>query len=148
MTLVRWQPERDLPWNAQRDISRLFDDMWNRPTRGRRQEGAWYPEVDIEERSDAFVVEMDVPGMDREELKVTMENNTLVIRGERKQERTGEKQDYHVAERQYGTFQRAFSLPQSVDSSKIRATYRDGVLGITLPKSEEAKLREIDIDIK
>ncbi len=148
MTLVRWQPERDLLWNVQRDISRVFDEMWNRPVSGRRNEGAWYPEVDIEEQSDAFVVNMDVPGMDREELKVTMENNTLVIRGERKQERTEEKQSVHIAERQYGTFQRAFSLPQSVDSSKIRASYKEGVLEITLPKAEEARLREISIDVK
>lgn len=148
MTLVRWQPERDLLWNVQRDISKVFDDMWRRPVQGRRSKGPWYPEVDIEEQSDAFVVSMDVPGMDREELKVTMENNTLVIRGERKQQRSEEKQDMHITERQYGSFQRAFRLPQGVDGSKIRAGYRDGVLEVTLPKAEETKLREISIDVK
>ena len=146
MTLVRWQPQRNMLWNVQRDIDRILGDMWTRPMASRDRD-AWVPELDIEERPDAIVMNMDAPGMDREALKVTMENNTLTIKGERKFERSEDEGSYHVCERSYGTFQRSFTLPRSVEGGKVRADYRNGVLTVTLPKAEEAKEREIQIDV-
>ena len=148
MTLVRWQPERDVLFNMQREVGRLFDDMMNRPLVGTRSGDGWFPPVDIEEQADAFVVEMDLPGIKNDEIKITMENNTLSIRGERKQEQTQEEPSYHICERRFGVFQRAFTLPQGVDGAKIRAAFKDGVLTITLPKAEQARAREINIDVK
>jgi HSP20 family protein len=147
MTLVRWQPQRNMLWNVQREIDRIFDDVWSRPVLSRGRD-AWVPEVDIEERPDSIVLNLDAPGMDKSALKVTMENNTLTIKGERKFERNEEEGSYHVCERSYGTFQRSFTLPLSVDGGNVRADYRNGVLTVTLPKAEEAKEREIQIDVK
>lgn len=148
MTLIRWQPQRDLLWNVSREVGRLFDDMMTSPIRGMRHQEPWYPEVDVQEQDNDFVVSVDLPGMKREEVKITMEDNTLMIRGERKQERTEENENYHICERRYGTFQRAFTLPHGVEADKIRAAYKEGVLHITLPKAEEAKSREISIDVR
>ncbi|MFO7769362.1 MAG: Hsp20/alpha crystallin family protein [bacterium] len=148
MALVRWQPERDVLWNVQNEIGKLFDDLIERPLSGTRGGGRWYPEVDVEERADSYLVSMDAPGMQREDLKVSMEGNTLRIRGERKQLREEGDEDYRLNERRYGIFERSFTLPRSVDSGKIHARYRNGVLEITVPKAEEAKSREIEVDVK
>ena len=105
--------------------------------------------MDVEERENEFVVSLDIPGVDKKDVKVTIENNLLTIRGERKVERTEEEEGrYHCSERSYGSFQRSFSLPRTVDSSRINAKHTDGVLTITLPKAEEAKEREIEIQVK
>ena len=87
--------------------------------------------------------------VDKKDVKVTIENNLLTIKGERKEERTeGEEGRYHCSERCYGSFQRSFSLPRTVDSSKVNAKHTDGVLTVTLPKAEEAKEREIEIQVR
>ncbi len=146
MTLVRWTPQRDWLWNMQREIGRLFDDMGEGNTA--RGESAWTPAVDIEEQGDDYLVSVDLPGLRREDIKVTVKDNVLFISGERKQERTEENANLHLVERAYGGFRRAFTLPRTVDAGKIRASYVDGVLKVNVPKAEEAKQREIDIAVK
>lgn len=147
MTLVRWQPRYHGFWGLQRDMNRLFDDVLGAKW-GRGEDRDWVPTVDVEERENEFVVSLDVPGVDKKDVKVALEDNILTIRGERKVERSENEGTYHCTERCFGTFQRSFTLPRTIDSSKIHARHKDGVLTVTLPKAEEAKEREIQIDVK
>jgi len=148
MTLVRWQPRQHMFWGLQRDINRLFDEMTSsRWSRFPERDGV--PDLDVEEKENEFAVTVDIPGVDKRDVKVSIENNLLTIKGERKVERTEEEEGtYHCSERSYGSFSRSFTLPRTVDSKKISAVHKDGVLAITLPKAEEAKEREIEITVK
>lgn len=105
----------------------------------------WLPAVDIREDGEALKMFVEVPGMDREDVNLSIEDNVLTISGERRFEKDVEKEEYHRIERAYGTFSRSFTLPRNVDSEKVKATYKDGVLTIELPKVEEAKPRKIAI---
>ncbi len=147
MTLVRWQPRNDMFWNMQREINRLFDDV-ALPRQRRNMEREWVPSVDVEENDNEYLISMDVPGVDKKDVKVTVENNVLTIKGERRMERSEDEGSCHCSERYYGTFNRSFSLPNAVQADKIRAAHKDGVLTITLPKVEEAKEKEIEIQVK
>ena len=159
MTLIRWNPERRLgSWrpvgdfagdffNMHREIDRLFDrlggDLADDGTTS-----TWLPAVDILERDDAFEVRAELPGMKKDDVKITLRDDILTIRGEKKQESEKKEQNYHRVERSYGSFQRSFTLPSSVRSDRIDATYNEGVLTIVLPKSEEAKPRDIEVKVK
>ena len=147
MTLVRWTPQRDWIWNVQREVGRLFDDMRGQaPTQSGDE--TWVPAVDIEEQGEEYLVAVDLPGLRREDIKVTVKDNVLFISGERRQERIEEPADHHLTERAYGCFQRAFSLPRTVEAAKIRANYSDGVLKVSVPKAEEARQRDIEVAVK
>ncbi len=154
MALVRWNPSRELAsfpsdiFNIQQEINRMFDNFF----RGWKEEdtslSTWAPAVDIAEQNDAYVVKVELPGVNKDDVKVTLENNVLTIRGEKKLEKEIKKEDYHRIERSYGSFNRSFTLPSTVKSDKIDASYKDGVLTITLPKAEEAKPKQIDVKVK
>jgi HSP20 family protein len=103
--------------------------------------------VDIAEHDDAYTVKMELPGVNKDEVKITLESNILTIRGEKKQEKETKKENYHRIERSYGSFERSFTLPTSVKSDKIDAAYNNGVLQITLPKVEEAKPKQIEVKV-
>lgn len=148
MTLVRWQPQPDLLRDLGWEIDRVFDDMWVRPWNVRGFDGLWMPAVDIEETESEYQVRMDLPGIERKDIKVTVRENTLTIEGERKQERTEEESNFSRTERRYGSFRRSFTLTRTVDAEKIRARYNNGVLVVSIPKREEAKPREIDVTVK
>ena len=105
----------------------------------------WQPPVDIEEQPDRYAVHVELPGMKLEDIKITLEDNRLVIRGEKTRTEEQKNATYHKIERVYGTFERSFSLTHAVKADKIEATYRDGVLEVSVPKAEEAKAREIPI---
>ena len=145
-TLIRW-PIREIS-SVQDEMNKVFSDVFGR--RWLTDEGGkgvvWQP-VDIVEQPDRYVVHVELPGMKLEDIKITLEDNQLVIRGEKT--RTEEQQNaaYHRLERVHGTFERSFTLTQAVKSDKIEATYRDGVLEVTVPKAEEAKAREIPIKV-
>lgn len=155
MTLMRWSPVHDLPsvpgdvLNIQREINRMFDSFFRA---GADDEGllpsTWNPPVDIAEHDDTFVVRMELPGVSRDDVKISMQQNQLTVRGEKKRETETKKSDFQRVERCYGSFQRTFTLPSVVKAEKIDATYRDGILTITLPKAEEAKAKEIEIKVK
>jgi len=135
-------------WNNQSDINRLMNDMRTvrRSHNGLRD---WMPRVDVEERDNEFEVSMDIPGVDKKDVTVSLEDKVLTIKGERKVERNEEEEGkYHCTERRYGSFKRSFTLPSSIDSSKIHARHENGVLSITVPKAEEAREREIKIEVK
>lgn len=139
MTLMTYHPFRSL----QEDINRLFEDVFSdnvfSTTRG------WSPSVDIVEKSDAFVVTAELPGVRSEDVKLNMTNNVLSLSGEKKFEREEKESNYYRAERAYGTFQRSFTFPVPVEANKIKAMYKNGVLTITVPKGEKAKPKQIPI---
>src|SRR6266540_4149036 len=145
MTIVRYDPFRDLR-TLQEEVNRLFSTNL---TRGFAEEGigrgAWNPSVDIYENKDQIVLEAELPGMNREDFELSVENNVIVLRGERQFEKKDEADNYHRVERSYGSFTRSFTLPQTVSAEGATAEYRNGVLRVTLPKREEAKSRRIEI---
>jgi HSP20 family protein len=158
MTLIRWKPIRDLStwqpisdvsseiFNMQREIDRLFDRFRGGVT-AESSVSTWAPAVDIVEEKDHFVVRAELPGVEKKDVKITIENNVLALRGEKKFEEEKEGKNFHRVERSYGSFYRSFTLPTSVVSNKIEASYADGVLTITIPKSEEAKPKEIEVKV-
>ncbi|RPI05439.1 MAG: Hsp20/alpha crystallin family protein [Ignavibacteriae bacterium] len=155
MSLVRWNPARELAtwpsdlFGIQREINRMFDNVFRYDNRD-DDDGfnAWTPAVDIAEHDEQYLVEVELPGVNKEDVKITLENNILTIRGEKKQEKETRKESYHRVERSYGSFQRSFTLPTTIKSDKIDAAYKDGILQITLPKAEEAKPKQIEVKVK
>jgi HSP20 family protein len=154
MSIIRWQPRATLrPWSSlqeietmQREMARLFDWTFGQEQGdGMPHDGTWAPAVDVVQETDRFRVRADLPGMKREDIEVTINGDTLTISGEKKQESEAKKEGVYRAERYYGKFSRSLTLPSSVDASKIEATYRDGVLDISVPKSEAAQARSIKI---
>ena len=111
------------------------------------QFGAWAPAVDIFEKGDDLVIRAEVPGVERDAIDVKVEDNTLMLSGERHLETEEKESQAYRRERSHGRFVRSFALPKTVDASRITATYKDGVLGITIPKAEEAKPRMIEIKV-
>ncbi len=109
--------------------------------------GTWAPAVDVAEEKDKILVKIEVPGMEEKDLKVHFEDGILTVTGERQFERKDER-NYHRIERSYGTFTRSFSLPRSIDANQITATYRNGVLEVEIPKKEEAKPKQIAINVE
>jgi HSP20 family protein len=109
----------------------------------------WLPPVDIVETKSELVVKADVPGLEKDNFKVSVENNVLTIKGEKKLEYNEEDKEhnYHRMERTYGTFTRSFTLPNTVDTKRVKASYKNGVLEVSLPKAEESKPKEIEINV-
>jgi HSP20 family protein len=145
MTIVRYDPFRDLR-TLQEEVNRLFSTNL---TRGFGEEGigrgAWNPSVDIYENKEHIVLEAELPGMNRDDFELSVENNVITLRGERQFEKKDETDNYHRVERSYGSFTRSFTLPQTVSADGATAEYRNGVLRVTLPKREETKARRIKI---
>ncbi|MCX7677711.1 MAG: Hsp20/alpha crystallin family protein [Spirochaetes bacterium] len=130
-------------------LDNLFDDFFSlTPTS--MFEFEWSPSVDVVEDERAIHVKAEIPGIDEKDLKVTLENNVLVIEGEKKEERHEEDKNtrYVVSERRFGSFRRAISLPDGIKTDKIRASFKKGVLQIEIPKDESAKPRKINIEVK
>jgi HSP20 family protein len=144
MNLTRWSPVRDLAAMEVDRLNRMFEAAFaGEPLTG----GAWVPAVDIFETPQKdVVVKVDLPGLKREDIKVTFENNVLSIEGERKMAEDLERESFHRVERGYGPFRRSFSLPSTVDVTRVEAGYQDGVLSITLPRREEARPRHIKVN--
>ena len=145
MAIVRWDPFRDLSMLQDR-MNRLFDDA-GRPWRTDEPAAttSWSPSVDIFETEGEIVVKAELPGMDRKDIQLNLENNVLSLRGERKFQKETKDDNYHRIERSYGVFSRSFSIPATVDEERIRADYKDGVLKIVLPKKDQAKPKQIKI---
>ena len=147
MAMTRFDPFRDLAVLQDR-MNRLFNDTYGR--RGHDEDlmsrGSWTPAVDIYEVEGALVLKAELPDMRREDIDLNVESNTLTIRGERKLDNEVRQESFHRIERAYGSFLRQFSLPPTVDTTKIAAEYKNGVLTIKLPVRDEAKPRTINID--
>ncbi len=149
-----WRPFE----NLRREVDRLFDDFdggfWRFPSRRlfdaepfwRR--GATSPAVDIVEHEKDYQIAAELPGMEEKDVELKVANGVMTIKGEKKEEKEEKKKDYYLSERRYGAFQRAFSLPDGVDADKIEASFKKGVLTVTLPKKPEAIKQERKIEVK
>jgi len=145
MAIVRWSPFRDL-MGIQQEVNRLFDDLMTRRAEAGMEGAVWVPAVDVAETEEFIKVKVEAPGVAKEDFKISVQNNVLTVRGERKMEKETSEENYHRVERVYGSFFRAIELPSAVQTDKVSANYKDGVLTITLPKSEEAKPKEIAVE--
>ncbi len=142
--LVAWRPLRDL----KREMDRLWNEFFGRETLPEPFETEWVPALDISETKDAVIVRADVPGIDPDDLEITISGNVLTIRGEKKQEREEKGENFYRIERSYGSFVRSVQIPTDIDPEKIEATYKNGVLKITLPKKAEAKGKQIPVKVE
>jgi|SRR5215470_12133899 len=148
MAIVRFEPFRDL-LHLQDRMNRLFDESFRART-GDEEFAlgtSWAPAVDVYEQDNNLVLKAELPGVDAKDVDVRIENNVLSIKGERKFENDVKKESYHRVERAYGTFLRSFTLPNAVDPSAVKAEFKDGVLRLTLPRREEAKPKQIQINV-
>lgn len=146
--------------SLQREIDRLFEDfragLWPQrrslfdylPFNAKPEAGFEAPAVDIAEKEDAFELTAEIPGLSEKDVEVKLANGGLIIKGEKKAEKEEKKKDYFLSERRYGAFERFFSLPEGIDRDKIAASFKKGVLTVSLPKSKEARQREKTIAIK
>jgi len=152
--LARWEPfgsirrqSRDV-WGdltgMQQEMNRLFDEFFG-DRRNEMAEGNWLPVVDMSETEADITIRAELPGMGHEDIELNLQDNVLTLKGEKKQEVKEEKENFHRVERSYGSFSRSFTLPANVQGEGVQATFKNGVLVITLPKVEEAKPKKIEI---
>lgn len=148
MKLVRWSPARDL-LNIQDEMNRVMDRFFSPEL----FEGSdfstsrWLPNMDVQEDKDRFTISMELPGLSKDDVSLTVREGMLTIEGERKQEDEKEGVNYHRVERRYGKFLRSFQLPVRVKEDKIEAVFKDGVLTVQIPKAEEVKPKQIAVKI-
>jgi HSP20 family protein len=146
MAIIRWDPFRDMV-TLREKMNRMFEDVFT----GRSEEGkelaqnTWAPSVDIYENEIEVVLTAEVPGIEEKDIEIKIEDNTLSLKGERKFKTEMKEENYHRIERAYGSFYRAFTLPNSIDPENIRAEHENGVLKITMPKRQELKPRKVKI---
>ena len=145
MTLVRWRPFRELE-NIQGEMNSLFENFF---TPRRRETEVlpyrWKPVCSLKEDDESYTLEAEIPGLKKEDIKISLKNDVLTVSGERKEEKEKKDKHSHLFERQYGSFCRTFTTPVGVVEDKIDATYKDGILKVVLPKTEEAKVKEIAV---
>jgi len=152
MKLMRRQRHDTEPWSAFDELNRLRDEIDRvfqssfgdmTPSMGFLE--GWSPAVDLFEDRDKFTVKAELPGMKKEEIEVSLHGNTLTVSGERKRQQEHREGENYRSERYFGRFQRNIQLPQAVETGKVHASYRDGILSIELPKTEEAKRKQIEV---
>ncbi len=157
MLLEKWQPRYQSlttwdPFTEMAGLHQVADQLFGEffgqtPFKMAATEARWSPMVDVHETDEGIRLVADLPGIKQEDIQVSIEGDTLTLKGERKRDTEVKEDQYHRVERSYGVFQRSILLPSVVDSSKVKATYKDGVLEILLPKKEEAKPKEIKIEV-
>ncbi|HUI05730.1 MAG TPA: Hsp20/alpha crystallin family protein [Verrucomicrobiae bacterium] len=150
MALIRWSPRRDL-WDPfaslaeiRDEMNRLFDTSLRHPG---MLDGSFSPSIDVVVGKDNVIVRADLPGLSKDDVSVSLQENYLTIKGEKKHEFEQKEANYFVSERAYGSFTRTIELPAAVDAKKIEARFKDGVLEVTLPKTEEAKPKQIEVKV-
>jgi len=142
--LTKWNPFREMQMFEDR-INKVFSDFFRKDWPSPILSNTWVPAVDIINNDEDIVVRAELPGMKKEDIELEISDNTLHLKGERKQERKEKGDDYYVSEINYGSFHRAFTLPSGVDTEKVKAEYKDGILEIVLPKQESVKAKRIPI---
>jgi HSP20 family protein len=148
MTMIRWNPNRNLVLSDfQDDMDRLLGGFLSTRHFAPANTDAIVPPVDVEETPEAFVFRADLPGFAPKDVKVSLVGDTLTLRGERKRESAKAEGTLHRTERMHGTFERTFTLDSPVRGDQVKATYRDGVLEVRVPKAEEARVREIEVQV-
>ncbi|RLC70125.1 MAG: Hsp20/alpha crystallin family protein [Chloroflexi bacterium] len=156
MMIERWRPIWALrPWRPfaeLEEVERLFDHILGRtflPLTWRQLNGdGWTPAIELLEKEDKFIARVDLPGMKVEDIEVSVVDNTLTIKGERKADQEVKEEDYYCSERCYGSFLRSITLPTPVEREHVEATYENGVLEVTLPKAAEIKPKKVEISVK
>lgn len=140
MALIRWRPTTDLwdPFTGFEDIRREMNRVFDT---------AFAPALDIVEEKDNFLVKIDLPGLSKDDVNVTVQDNFLTVKGERKHDVEKKDENFYHRERVHGTFSRTIELPTRIDAGKVLATFKDGVLHVTLPKTEEAKPKQIEVKV-
>lgn len=148
MNLVKWDPFRELE-----DVSSRLNRIFGRPL-GRLDSNSemlamvdWTPSADISETDTAYLIKAEIPGVKKEDVKVTVQEGMLTIQGERKMEKEEKDKKFHRVERSYGSFMRSFRLPDDADESAVKAEFKDGMLNVTLPKSPKAKPKAINVTV-
>jgi HSP20 family protein len=142
MALIRWEPARELASMEVDRLNRMFSDFWGGESFAR----GWVPPVDIYTTDEHDVVlKAELPEMKREDIGVTFENNVLTLKGERRLEHETKRENFQRVERAYGAFSRSFTIPASIDATRISASYKDGVLTVRLPQREEARPKQITV---
>ncbi|MGD9300637.1 MAG: Hsp20/alpha crystallin family protein [Desulfobacterales bacterium] len=146
MNLIKWNPWREMPTLPGR-FNRLFDDPFFHIGRMADDSdlGMWNPAVDLYEKDDHFMIKAELPGVDKKAIKIDLKDRLLTLSGERSYDNEVKEENYYRRERSYGKFQRAFTLPADVDSDKISAEFKDGVLQIEVPKPEEKQAKQVTI---
>lgn len=156
MTLMKrnrnqlWKPLGELE-TLQQEMNRLFDfsiGRWPESSGDFLDEGIWNPTIDILDAKDHLVVKADIPGITKDEIEVTVQDNNLILKGEKKHEEKSKDKNYIREERYYGSFYRSIPLPANVNSDQVKALYKNGVLELTLPKREDAKPKQINVEVK
>lgn len=145
MSTIRWSPSRTL-FNLKDEVDRLVDEFLGAETES--VEGRITPPVNIEETSNEFILTAELPGVNKNDVKITFQDGTLNISGHKKAEKEFKEGNFHRYERRYGMFSRTFSLPNTIDVGRIEATFQNGVLTIRLPKKEEAKPKQIEVKVQ
>ena len=147
MELMPWRPFGELG-SIRSEMDRLWNKFLGETPFARSFTEEWSPSVDISETKDKLVIKAELPGLDAKDVNVSISGDLLTIKGEKKKEEEEKDEHHHYIERYYGSFQRSFQLPVNVKTDKIEATFDKGVLKVTLPKTEEAKKKEIEIKVK
>lgn len=143
--LMEWRPFREIS-RLRREMDRLWDEFFGPGRRALKPlEAEWVPSVDVSETADKLTVTAEIPGIEPKDIDISISGDLLTIKGEKKAEREEKEENYHLIERSYGAFSRTIRLPVSVETDKIEATYKNGVLTITCPKKEEVKAKPIQI---
>jgi HSP20 family protein len=140
--ITRWNPTT--AYLPREPFLRMFDSFFNADVQG-EETRAWMPPVDVQETPDAYLFHAELPGLTKDDINITLENNVLRLSGERKLAKDAQKENYHRVERTYGTFTRTFTLPTQVDADHVQATFENGILTVAVPKAEQAKPRKIAI---
>ncbi|HHL40812.1 MAG TPA: Hsp20/alpha crystallin family protein [Deltaproteobacteria bacterium] len=148
MALVKWNPFKDMLYFQER-MSRIFDESLAGEGGGMNSAtGAWSPPVDIYETGDRIVLKAELPGVSIDDVAVEVKDNVLVLRGERRHRKGPGEENFHMMECPYGIFERVFNLPHVVNRSEVKASLKDGVLEISVPKTAEQKVEKIKIEVE
>ncbi|HAK88841.1 MAG: hypothetical protein A2077_01550 [Nitrospirae bacterium GWC2_46_6] len=151
MSIVKWSPLKELE-EMRKDMDRLFDEFFSPVTRRRigrlkPEMGVIVPNIEMYDRKNEIVLKAELPGVSKENIDLTITKDSITLKGEVKKEEEIKEEDYYASERSYGSFTRTIALPAEVDSEKSKASFKNGVLEIVLPKREEAKPKEIKIEV-
>jgi HSP20 family protein len=152
MNLIRYQYPQLTTWSPLDRLASLRDEMdrlfdFTSPTRDSGLFSGWSPALDVHDEKDNLVVQVELPGMKKDEIDISLHDGVLTISGERKTEREQKEGETFRSERYFGKFQRSVTLPTQVDTGKVQATYKDGVLTVSLPKAEAAKPKQIAVSV-
>ena len=153
MTLVRFNPARDF-FNLDREFNRMFSTFNDKFGMSRKSDPdekcentVWMPLTDVAEDNENYYLKADLPGIKKEDVKISYTDGTISISGERSQEKETKEKKFHRIERSYGKYYRSFNLPEQIKEDKIKAEFKDGQLNVTIPKADEVKPKEIDIKV-